>query len=362
MIRPSVRQRQIPKLFSKEKLPWKLRETLRRVNNLSAYCRRLLKFPGKQITSFKINVTCGYHGLSGGSIAMANLASLLARGFDVDFLTYPTSNLNPLLGAGVRLRQNIDCGTDLFIADVMFDKEQLTAARKRGAKVIVCCHGLPDTSHGLPPEYVTRSLETADKVVFVSAAQAKNFKLPQERYTIIPNVTSKIEKTVVTNNVGVLGNLDDPRKGAEKTVAVGLRSKAEHIHLWGMMNGSYRNSRVVVHSWEVNKKKIYDSFDVLIFFSEQETFGMIVIESMSAGIPCLLSNLEVFEEFCRCPGVVIVKDDDMLLAHEIVNDMLRDKNGYRDQMIRYWRENYSIEVISKRWVKLIHEINPQRIP
>ena len=348
------------RLFKKERLPWTLQEALRRASNVRADCSHKISTPAGRRKSrpdaLNINVTCGYHGLSGGAIAMANMASLLAGICQVTFLTRPSSNLNPLLGERVRLRRNVERGADIYIADVTFDTERLSVERESGAKLIVCCHGLPTTSHGLSPEYVKASLEAADKVVFVTPAQARAFGLPDERYAIIPNATARIEKTCATNNIGALGTLDEPRKGAARTVAVGLKSNADRIHLWGMMKSSYRYERVVTHGWETNKNRIYDSFDVLVFLSETETFGMVVIEAMSAGVPCVLSNLPAFEEFEVCPGVVLVEDDDLGHAHEIGNEMLGKKSFYRDRMIAHWRDNYSPEAIAAKWARVIEQV------
>lgn len=347
-------------LLQKVRLPWRFLEALRRASNRWAYCHHTVRTATTRSTAIpgarKINVTSGYHGLSGGAIAMANTASLLARIHQVSFLTHPTSNLNPLLDTRVRLVRDVERGAHVYISDVTFEKEKLDAERALGAKLIVCCHGLPTESHGLSPEYVRAALAVADKVVFVSTAQARAFDLPPERYVIIPNATARIEKTRVTNHVGALGTLDEPRKGAAMTVAVGLKSNASRIHLWGMTRNQYRDERVVIHGWESNKSRIYDSFDVLVFFSETETFGMVVIEAMSAGVPCVLSNLTAFDEFRACPGVALVEKEDLERAHEVVNDMLRDKNMYRDRMIAHWRKNYSLEAISAKWASVIDEV------
>jgi glycosyltransferase involved in cell wall biosynthesis len=53
---------------------------------------------------------------------------------------------------------------------------------------------------------------------------------------------------------------------------------------------------------------IYNTFDVLINLSKQETFGMVVIEAMSAGLPCLLSSIPAFEQFRGCRGVRFIDE------------------------------------------------------
>ena len=291
---------------------------------------------------------------------MTNLASLLAHRYHVQFLTHPTSSLNPLLGTEVRLSREVANDAEIYIADVTFQSEQLRAQRAAGAKLIVCCHGLPDKLHGLSPQYVSNALELADKVVFVSAFQAQEFNLPPERYSVIPNATRQIEKSRNTGGIGTLGTLNEPRKGAAKTVAIGLRSNARSIHLWGMTDGQHADDRVVIHGWESDKNKIYESFDVLVFLSESETFGMVVIEAMSAGIPCVLSSLEAFQEFRACPGIVLVTEEELPRAHEIVNDLLLRRQEIREKMIAHWQENYSPGAILEKWGLEIGQLSSRR--
>ena len=348
-------------MLTKAHLPWKLQEAFRQARNVKAYASRITAGALAQNRivpeSRKICITCGYHGLSGGAIAMANTASLLARDNQVHFLTHPNSNLNPLLGAGIRVGREIQLGADIYIADVSFDTTKLESPRASGARLIVCCHGLPDKLHGLSAARVRASLDAADLVVFVSAFQARAFNLASDRFAVIPNATSRIEKRSETNSIGTVGRLDEPGKGAAKTVRVGLQSKAHRIHLWGMTRQVHLDERVVIHSWESDKQRIYQSFDVLVFLSDSETFGMVVIEAMSAGIPCVLSNLEAYQEFRSCPGIMLVEDEKLEQAHNIVNDMLRRRRELKASMISHWQKFYSPEAVSGKWAELFNQLH-----
>ena len=158
-----------------------------------------------------------------------------------------------------------------------------------------------------------------------------------------------------TNNVGSVGNLSDVRKNADQSIKIALASKADAIHLWSIKQDIWHHERVVTHSWETDKEKIYNSFDVLVFMSELETFGLVVIEAMSAGIPCMLSDIPVFKQFEQCPGVVIIDAVKETYAPEILNELLANKAELSHEMFHYFDKTYSEKAIFSKWNELIHD-------
>ena len=96
------------------------------------------------------------------------------------------------------------------------------------------------------------------------------------------NTNYRIIKTKKTNNVGIVGRLKEPTKNIGGT-EIALKSNANKLHLWGSDKIKSDNSRVIVHSWEKNKIKIYNSFDILINMSyfKEESFGRVIIEALS---------------------------------------------------------------------------------
>ena len=161
-----------------------------------------------------------------------------------------------------------------------------------------------------------------------------------------------------TNNVGTVGNLDAPRKGMNRTADIGLLSRASEIHLWQTSKTNWRSPRIKPHSWQSNKEKIYNSFDVLISMSESETFGLTVIEAMSAGIPCLLSPIKAFKQFEDCPGIVISDPDDTRACAFATDYLLARKSRLSSQMKTYFQSHYSENVIANLWHDEISKIIP----
>jgi glycosyltransferase involved in cell wall biosynthesis len=221
--------------------------------------------------------------------------------------------------------------------------------------VIVSCHGFLKEGHGLNEEHVKTSLDMADKVHFVSQAQQNVFKLPERKHFIIPNTSQQISKTVSTSNIGTFGTLNS-NKNVEESVKIATASNACQIHVWGVEKDIWRNNRIIVHNWEKNRNKIYNSFDVLVFMSKSETFGLVVIEAMSAGIPCLLSNIPAFQEFNDCPGIIIAEDTEITSASTLLNKLLSDKEQVKHEMQQYFQKQYSKNVIAEKWFKQIRKL------
>ena len=201
-------------------------------------------------------------------------------------------------------------------------------------------------------------LELVDKVHFVGQVQQDSYQLPIDSFFIIPNSAQEVNKRQTTDNIGVVGNLDEPRKNAEKTVEVGLRSNCEKIHLWSTSQKFSIDPRVIHHSWENDKQKIFDSFDVLVFLSQQETFGLVIAEALSAGIPCVLSKIDAFISFTSCPGVILVEDAELNLAHIHINQLMLNKESLKPLIQTFFQENFSQVKINQLWCGKILNLLP----
>lgn len=349
----------IQKFIQEKRLPWFIESRIKTGKNLYFYLKsrglHLFRRANKN-KPLVITFSCGFHGETGGVFAIASIANLLANKYHIEFITYPFSNYNKLLSSKVLLVNTPNLESDLFICDASCAHSFFQQLKSLNKRIIVSCHGLLSELHGLESEYVKSSLSFADKVHFVSSIQQDSFHLEKGMYVVIPNTTGRIKKTSRTYNAGCVGNLNEKRKNADKSVAIALKSKAECIHLWSIEKDIWNNPRVITHSWEGNKDKIYNSFDILVFMSQLETFGLVVIEAMSAGIPCLLPSIPVFEQFRECPGITIIDSTDDRQASETLDDMLQNKDKLRESIIEHFEKTYSEHAISEKWFKCISNL------
>jgi glycosyltransferase involved in cell wall biosynthesis len=289
--------------------------------------------------------------------ATANLANMLSVHYAVDFVTSPTSSYNSLLQRSVRMVDRPATDAPVMVCDLACDKGIIRSAKARDQAVIVTCHALADALHGLTPDHARDTLLAADLVHFVSPAQQESFKLPEGKFRIIPNFTRPVRKTVTTRSVGIVGRLNSVAKNTDEAIDIALRSEADRIHLWGDAAHPWaHHPRVRAHPWASNKEKIYNTFDVLIHLGRQETFGMVIIEAMSAGLPCLLSSIPAFEQFRGCPGVRFVDETNREQAPEILNDLLREKTALKSEITAFWNQHFSEHAVICKWLLLISEM------
>lgn len=299
----------------------------------------------------KIVFICGFHGITGATIAIARIANLLAAKYQVSFAAGPFSDYNPMLESSVAIAAPTSPDKhdyDLYICDGHNDIPLFARLAEENKKCLLTVHGV------LRKENKLEKVNLATKSHLVGKIQFMHHDVDPTRYFVIPNYCEKIEKTGETHNVGIVGRVTDPNKNVAEALNIAKRSSADEIHIWG--GSGPPDVRVKYHSWASNKNKIYDSFDVLISMSKEESMGMTIVEAMSCGIPCVLGDIPGFQIYKGCPGVAIVPMGDWDEAVECVNRFLRTKSELKAGLIECWHDNYSEQAVAQQWFKEIESL------
>lgn len=349
-------ERRLPSFLAERRLPWVLASRLVRNRNRTRYALNRATHALRSHRSPRVGVNCGFQGLSGGATATADIASGLATCFEVSFESCPTSHYNSMVSSQVRLVPELDADADLYLCDVSCDHGFMKRVKDAARPLVVCSHGLPSQLHELDDARVTRSLDLADHTVFVSEVQRAAFGRSADTCSVIPNAVVPVRKRHRSNDVGCVGNLTESRKNVDASIAIARLSGAERIHLWGAGTDRWRDPAVVVHPWERDRDRIYDSFDCLVFMSELETFGLVVIEAMSAGVPCVLNDIPVFRQFADCPGVRLVPARDTRDAALLVDELLERRDELRPHILRHFGERFGREIANCRWRELVERL------
>lgn len=239
---------------------------------------------------------------------------------------------------------------DLYICDGHTNLPFCYMLVEKNKKFIISYHGIIRRENNLKKVYL------ATKSHLVSEVQFTNHDVEKSRYFVIPNYCEKIGKTKVTNNVGIVGRIDDPKKNVAEALSIAKLSDASEIHLWGGVESKPADGRIRYHSWSRNKEKIYNSFDVLISMSKEESMGLTVIEAMSCGIPCVLADIPGFQIYKGCPGIALVAFGDWDEAVKTVNDFLKEKSKLKAGLVEHWDKNYSEKAVSARWFREIEAL------
>jgi glycosyltransferase involved in cell wall biosynthesis len=207
---------------------------------------------------------------------------------------------------------------------------------------------------------------------FVSEAQRSQFiqHYPQlcieEKSFHIPNYTIQSKKCLFTGNVGVIGYLSRPDKNAIEAIELGQQSNAKSIQCWGSkeihgLGSEHEFSKLSINGWTHSIQKMHDSFDVLISASKFETFGLIVAEALSAGIPCVISDIPPFRSlYADCEGVAILtgnRGKDI----EKINEFIQNAPRLKQPIIDSWNRKFNSENIKQMWLKKLEGILAKKI-
>lgn len=104
------------------------------------------------------------------------------------------------------------------------------------------------------------------------------------------------------------------------------------------------------------KEMLYNS-DVFVLPSDAETFGVVIIEALSAGLPCIAT-------ICGGPEEIITKSNGLLVPvknlEKLVEAMVYIKDNYsmynKQDIVKDCKEKYSTEVIAKRLEAIFERI------
>ena len=344
-------------------IPWRVRLAAYRVYQQIRCALSQAKW-GKK-TEPTISFYCNYHQTTGASVAIASIANQLAERYNVDIYIRPQSCYSQLLA--LRVRQTFSpaslAGSMVFV-DIEQENAIVEDLCNNGRKVILTCHALPVQLHAVSQPKLIRNLELASVIHFVSECQQTEFinhypQLPiAEKSFVIPNYTRQSIKQVFTGNVGIVGYLSRPQKNALRAIDLAQRSNAQHIECWGSteiagLDNPRLYSKLRINGWTDKTSVMHASFDVLISTSKFETFGLVVMEALSAGIPCVLSDIPVFRSlYGNCKGVVILSGEDDRDVQSI-NDLLREAPTLKPAIIDYWQKHFSNESVKAAWFKQV---------
>ena len=228
---------------------------------------------------------------------------------------------------------------------------------------------------------VVASCKRMDEVVLVSDSLRKFYKkqLKEKGYkchaTYIPNVIENLpEKTSKLDNKNMISvGRFSREKGFPDLIEVFHLAKEhdKNIHLDLVGDGAQKNmivdkiyeynleKDVTVHGFlkkeEINKLLQDSSLYVMTSFTE--SFGIVLIEAMSYGIPCIaFSSAEGACDLIENGknGYLIDNRDKEKMQEKIIevleNDNLRQELG---KNARNFSKNYTIDIVKEQWFKLL---------
>lgn len=171
--------------------------------------------------------------------------------------------------------------------------------------------------------------------------------------------------TLQTNNLVFVGRLSH-EKGVMRLLRiweyVHIRLPQCTLNIYGDGDAKREMLEYIIHhnlpriqfkGFNTNIEQIYTQSDLLMLTSETEGFGMVIIEAMYYGVPCISFDCPVSpKEIIRDAGVIIPCFDEMQYADEVIRLMtnqprlqnlqqkciIRARDFFKSKVIKTWKE------------------------
>ena len=262
----------------------------------------------------------------------------------------------------------------------------LHEAKKHGIPTVYTEHFSAANQINVPPEELRRERETyalADKLICVSNALAARVT---EHTGVQPRVIHNIADTGVfsRNRAAKMakegfhfvsaGNLI-PGKGFDLLLEAFARARAkrEDIHLTVIGDGPegpllkalaqrLRVEESVGFTGRLSREEmsdIYRQADAFVLASRGETFGLVYIEAMAAGLPVIATACGGPEDFINNSNGIMVPVDDISVLTDAMMRMIDISDRFDSETIaRFAVENFSPENIAGQITAVYKELCP----
>ncbi len=194
-------------------------------------------------------------------------------------------------------------------------------------------------------EYDLKKLKIHDKKSWIIPLAAFN------RETISKvNSSKQIEK----KGIAYCGRIDNKQKRIKKLVHLANMNKI-NIDFYGegqtyLINGDYAHYKGLI-----NKDKIIDilsNYKYLILISKYEGFSFSIVESLSLGVPIIISNFCPSSKYLSNQKGIIIKHNENNLK-KIIDKLDENYSKLSKNCIEFSMKNISLEEFKKRWFKVL---------
>ncbi len=340
-------------------MPWKLLKMYFIFRNIYSFIYTRIKLRNRDA---KISYILGYQEVTGQTIAISEQINALNSKYNVSVYINLSSEFSKILS--INVKRNIvrpDFKATILIVDLSISAPTL---EKLDRKItILTCHCFPLLGHDYTQKEIVNVLNSVNYIHFVSQVQYQSFVdqypgIPiANKSFVIANFSKRVEirRSQTVNTLGCVGHLNRKLKNGLSSVALAEKSQASQLLCWGSSTiygigpdkiNTYKKTKIM--GWSSSHADIFQSFNVLISTSHVETFGLVVIEALSLGKACILSNIPAYQElFGGCECVYFLTGDE-LKDIEGINRMLNLPN-YNQKAVDYWQKHFSSERLYGQW-------------
>jgi hypothetical protein len=344
-------------------VPWRARKL---IENLVSAChyfanRQANRRARPRQQKLKILFCVPFYGYTGGAFAVLSAANLLSDSCDVSFLTHASNVMNRYVSRGVRMVDTVGGPYDLCVMECGVSQAAIAQAKRSGAGIIMTMHGAPDTedgsrNHGYSDGQIADTLQVVDSIQYVSDVQRPFLEaISGIHYRKIPNYVLPVPKTQRSRAVGLVCDTTLPHKNVDAGIAAAQLSSASRIEVWGKYQDRRSEGRIRWNGFSSDKKRIYDSFDVLVHLSRLENQPLVILEAISAGVPCVLAPLPAYDNFRGVEGIYFADGHAGAVA-EAIDRALNCPQDIRDGLVRFWNAHYSPAAVLAQWTRYLTDV------
>ncbi len=101
-----------------------------------------------------------------------------------------------------------------------------------------------------------------------------------------------------------------------------------------------------------NPYKIMKHCDYQVLLSDDETWGLVLTESMILNVPCITTDFDAaFEQINQDNGIILSRKD-LNSYKDYIETIVKNKNKFKKAVSNYLYDNNQI---IKEWIKLLEE-------
>jgi glycosyltransferase involved in cell wall biosynthesis len=206
----------------------------------------------------------------------------------------------------------------------------------------------------------------------IDAGQPENRSFVMHNAVDLNDAVSEAPQVDLTNKkqiiLGVIGRLD-PTKGFAHAIRA-LKNLDEKFVLKIAGSGSFEASlrklvkeldlqnRVEFLGW-IEKKSFFEAIDIFIFPSDEEPFGLVLLESMKYGKPVIVSKVDGPKEIVR-DGIDALMFDNPQQIPQFVIKLASDKNLANqlvENSLKRVKEKFSFRNLEQRMAEIVGKIH-----
>lgn len=151
--------------------------------------------------------------------------------------------------------------------------------------------------------------------------------------------------------------IDSFRKNPREDIGVIMLGNGP---LWNQLKG-YESERIILPGFKTNIYEYLIASDYYISASDVEGLANTLLESMTVGLPLLLSNIpshhEVINKMSKCVGYIYNQKNAEEIDFYIDKILALDKKEVSDEIRRVFTQYYTAKLMSEKYQKIYQSIN-----